>query len=122
MQAERIARECQHVAKLPTAKDADCHTRFPFFFCAAAAAAGSGLARTRPVCSVRSFRTASRKERCLVPRMQVASGAALTAPDLPMARVPTGTAPGMWNTEGLKSLGGKLHGIPVAAGAHDDAD
>src|SRR5437773_4481431 len=64
MQAERIARECQHVAKLPTAKDADGHTRFPFFFCAAAAAAGSGLARTRPVCSVRNFRTASRKERC----------------------------------------------------------
>ena len=28
----------------------------------------------------------------------------------------------MWNTEGLKSLGGKFHGIPVGAGAHDDAD
>src|SRR5437667_12705241 len=78
MQAERIARECQHVAKLATAQDADGHTRFPFFFCAAAAAAGSGLARIRPVCSVRDFRTASRKARCLVRGVEAAGTAALT--------------------------------------------
>src|SRR5260370_37772114 len=28
----------------------------------------------------------------------------------------------MWNTEGLKCFGDELHGIPVGAGAHDDAD
>ena len=28
----------------------------------------------------------------------------------------------MWNTEGLEGLGGELHGVPVGAGAHDDAD
>src|SRR6266705_5528751 len=28
----------------------------------------------------------------------------------------------MWNTEGLERFGGELHGIPVRAGAHDDAD
>src|ERR1700674_4429789 len=28
----------------------------------------------------------------------------------------------MWNTELAKCFGGEFHGIPVGAGAHDDAD
>src|SRR5882762_682879 len=28
----------------------------------------------------------------------------------------------MWNTEGFEGFGDELHGIPVGAGAHDDAD
>src|SRR5258708_6339153 len=28
----------------------------------------------------------------------------------------------MWNTEFVESFGGEFHGVPVRAGAHDDAD
>src|SRR5207249_989069 len=95
VQTKRVARQREHVAELSAAEDTDSHARFPFFFDADAPAAGSGLARTRTVCSARNFRTASRKGRCLVPRMEAARRAALTAPDLPMASVPTGTPPGI---------------------------
>src|SRR5207302_9163260 len=103
MQAERIAGECEHVTELSAAEDTDSHARFPFFFGGDAAAAGSGLARTRLVCSVRNFRTASRKGWCFVPRMEAARRAALTAPDLPMASVPTGTPPGICAMERSES-------------------
>src|SRR5216683_2212283 len=85
MQAEWRARESEHVAKLSTAEDADGHARFPFFLAGGGAADGSGLARTRPVCSARTLRKASRMAGYFVPRMAAARRAALTAPDLPMA-------------------------------------
>src|SRR6267154_736999 len=53
MQTERVARESEHVAELSAAEDADGHARLPFFFAGGGTAEGSGLARTRPVCSER---------------------------------------------------------------------
>src|SRR4029077_4630741 len=91
MQAEGIAGESEHVAELSTAEDADGHACLPFFFAADGATEGSGLARRRPVWSVRNLGKASRMAGCFTPRMAAARSAALTAPDLPMARVPTGT-------------------------------
>src|SRR5881394_2146652 len=94
MQAEGITRESEHVAELSTAEDADGHARFPFFS-GGAATDGSGFASTRPVCSVRNLRKASRKAGCFAPRMAAARSAALIAPALPMASVPTGMPPGI---------------------------
>src|SRR5204863_2654997 len=103
MQAKGIARESEHVAELSTAEDADGHARLPFFFAGGGAMEGSGLARTRPVCSVRSFRKASRMAGYFAPRMAAARSAALTAPDLPMASVPTGTPLGICAMERSES-------------------
>src|SRR5713226_2052931 len=103
MQTERIARQGKHIAELSASEDADGHARFPFFFAGGGVTEGSGLARTRMVCSARNFRTASRKARCFVPRMEAARSAALTAPDLPMASVPTGTPPGICAIESSES-------------------
>src|SRR5260370_683787 len=94
MQTERVARESEHVAELSAAEDADGHACLPFFFAGGGAVEGSGLARTRPVCSARNLRKASRMARCFAPRMEAARSAALTAPDLPMASVPTGMPAG----------------------------
>src|SRR5713101_7112954 len=80
MQSERIARKREHVAELSAAEDADGHARLPFFFAGGGATEGSGLARTRPVCSVRNFREASRMAGYFAPRMAAARSAALTAP------------------------------------------
>ena len=102
VQPQRIAGEGQHVAELSAAEDADGHARFPCFF-ADEAADGSGCARTRPVCSLRNFRTASRTSRCFAPRMAAARSAALTAPDLPMESVPTGMPPGICAMERSES-------------------
>src|SRR5258708_34345435 len=99
MQTERVARESEHVAELSAAEDADGHACLPFFFTAGGAAEGSGLARTRPVCSARNLRKASRMARCFAPRMEAARSAALTAPALPMARVPTGIPAGICAVE-----------------------
>src|ERR1700676_2694674 len=103
MQAERIARESEHVAELTTPEDADGHARFPFFFAGGGAIEGSGLARTRPGCSVWSFRKASRMAGYFAPRMAAARSAALTAPDLPIASVPTGTPLGICAMERRES-------------------
>src|SRR5260370_18485259 len=93
MQDEWIARYIDHVAELSAAEYADGHARFPFLL--GGATEGSGFARTRPVCSERNFRTASRMARCFVPRMEAARSAELTAPDLPIASAPTGPPPGI---------------------------
>src|SRR5712692_9306171 len=103
MQTERITRESEHVAELSAAEDADGHARLPFFFAGGGATEGSGLARTRPVCSVRNFREASRMAGYFAPRMAAARSAALTAPDLPMASVPTGTPLGICAMERSES-------------------
>src|SRR5882724_2570294 len=103
MEAQRVARESEHVTELSAAEDADGHACFPFFFGEGGVTEGSGLASTRKVCSARNFRTASRKARCLVPRIEAARSAALTAPDLPMASVPTGTPPGICAMESNES-------------------
>src|SRR2546425_574409 len=102
VQAERIARESEHVAELPPAKDANGHARLPFLF-GEETADGSGWESTRPVCSARNFRSASRKEGCFVARMAAARSAALTAPDLPMASVPTGMPLGICAMERSES-------------------
>ena len=103
MQAEGIARQGEHVTELSAAENADGHARFPFFFAGGRAMEGSGLARTRPVCSVRSLRKASRMPGYFAPRMAAARSAALTAPDLPMASVPTGTPLGICAMERSES-------------------
>src|SRR5882762_4621726 len=103
MQTERVARESEHVAELSAAEDANGHARLPFFFAGGGAAEGSGLARTRPVCSERNLRKASRMARCFAPRMEAARSAALTAPDLPMASVPTGMPAGICAMERSES-------------------
>src|SRR5882762_5415098 len=103
MQTQRVTRESEHVAELSAAEDADGHARLPFFFAGGRAAEGSGLARTRPVCSERNLRKASRMARCFAPRMEAARSAALTAPDLPMASVPTGMPAGICAMERSES-------------------
>src|SRR5437879_9202497 len=103
MQAKGISRESEHVAELSTAEDADGHARFPFFFAGGRAMEGSGLARTRPVCSVRSLRKASRMPGYFAPRMAAARSAALTAQDVTMASVQTGTQLGIWAMERSES-------------------
>src|SRR6266851_7378082 len=103
MQTERVARESEHVAELAAAEDADGHACLPFFFAGGGAAEGSGLARTRPVCSARNLRKASRMARCFAPRMEAARSAALTVPDLPMASVPTGIPAGICAMERSES-------------------
>src|SRR6266704_623455 len=71
VQAERIARKSEHVAELPPAEYANGHARLPFLF-GEETADGSGWESTRPVCSARNFRSASREEECFVARMAVA--------------------------------------------------
>src|SRR5260370_7806925 len=68
VQAERIARESEHIAELPPAKDANGHARLPFLF-GEETADGSGWESTRPVCSARNFRSASRTDACFVPTL-----------------------------------------------------
>src|SRR5258708_19657735 len=89
MQTKRVARESEHVAELSTAEDADGHARLPFFFAGGGAAEGSGLARTRPICSERNLRKPSRMARCFQPRMEAARGAASPSPNLPIHTLPT---------------------------------
>src|SRR5690348_6780844 len=108
MKAERIASQREHVAKLPSAEDADGHLRFPFGCeslkgMATPETEGSGCAITRSVCSARNFRSASRMAACLLPRIAAASNAALTAPALPIASVPTGIPPGIWAMDSRES-------------------
>src|SRR5258708_28401863 len=94
----------EHVSELPAAENTDGHARVPFFSgavvvaipSARAGAFGSGLARTRSVCALRNFLYASRTSGCFAPRIAAASKAALIAPALPIASVPTGTPPGIW--------------------------
>src|SRR3954447_21452446 len=111
MQAQRIARQSQHVSELPTAQNPDRHAGFLFKFAGPGfdlaelgllkanefpcAAAGSGLASTRSVCASRNFRSASRISGCFAPRIAAARSAELIAPALPIASVPTGTPPGI---------------------------
>src|SRR6266404_3366081 len=102
VQTERIAREGEHVAQLTAAEDADGHLPLPFLT-GDESAEGSGWARTRPVCSARNFRTASRMAGCFAPRMAAARSAALTAPDLPMASAPTGMPLGICAMERSES-------------------
>src|SRR5580658_8784860 len=96
-QPEWVACESQHVPKLSAAEDADAHARFLFFcgpfFWGKPAADGSGLDRTRAVCAPRNLRNASRMCGYLLPRMAAERRAALMAPALPIASVPTGTPP-----------------------------
>src|ERR1700676_1448379 len=106
-QPKRIACESQHITKLSAAEDPDAHARFLFFRCSffrgGHGADGSGLARTRSVCAPRNLRSASRMCGYLLPRMAAASRAALIAPDLPIASVPTGMPPGICAIERSES-------------------
>src|SRR5882762_6722768 len=102
VQTQRVARQGEHIAQLTSAEDADGHARLPFLF-ADESAEGSGWASTRPVCSARNLRTASRMAGCFAPRMAAARSAALTAPDLPMARAPTGMPLGICAMERSES-------------------
>src|ERR1700704_4137021 len=110
VKAKRVTRECEHVSELPAAEDADSHARFPFLAGevvaiprARAAAAGSGFASTRSVCALRNLRYASRTSGCFAPSMAAASKAALIAPALPIASVPTGMPPGICAMESNES-------------------
>src|SRR6202008_4175384 len=111
VQPQRVTCERQHVPELPAAQNPDGHARVPFFAAvvfastpnARAAAFGSALARTRSVCASRYFRYASRTSGCFTPRIAAASKAALIAPALPTARVPTGTPPGICAIERSES-------------------
>src|SRR5882762_6466519 len=111
VKTQRISRERKHVSELTAAEDTDGHARFPFFALtgwlaipsARDAIPGSGFARTRSVCALRNFRYASRTSGCFAPRMAAASRAALIAPALPMASVPTGMPPGIWAMESSES-------------------
>src|SRR5262249_49495001 len=101
MKIERVTGQSEHVAELAAAKNADGHLRFLFLragglWPAADHLAGSGEARTFFVCVVRNLRKASRIAGYLLPSEAAASNAALIAPALPMASVPTGIPPGIW--------------------------
>src|SRR5262249_12788724 len=96
---ERIAGKREHIAQLPAAENPNRHFRFPPTPGASEFArnlAGSGVARTFLVCFERNWRKASRIAGYLLPSEAAASNAALIAPALPMASVPTGIPPGIW--------------------------
>src|SRR5204862_5383489 len=65
--------------------------------------AGSGMARTFLVCEERNLRSDSRIFVYLLPRDAAARRAALIAPALPIARVPTGIPPGICAIESSES-------------------
>src|SRR5580692_7528428 len=108
-QSQRISRQGEHVPQLPAAEDPDAHARLlllasfdnPLF--SAAALDGSGLARTRWVWAPRKLRSASRMGGNLPPRIAAASSAALMAPALPIASVPTGMPAGICAIESSES-------------------
>src|SRR5690606_29520718 len=90
--AEGDAGQGEHLAELSTAEDADFHR-----------ASGSGLSRTARVCSSRNCWSAARTRESCVPMTAAARSAALTAPAVPMARVPTGMPAGIWTIESSES-------------------
>src|SRR5207249_3292012 len=94
LQTERVAREGEHAAELAAAEDADPH----------AGSRGSGASRTARVCSSRNARRASRRSGWRGARIAAARSAALTAPALPMASVPTGIPLGIWTIESSESI------------------
>src|SRR5580704_8354905 len=109
-QPKRITCKGQHVTKLSATEDPDAHAGFLFFigfrgpfFLGRVPADGSEFARTRPVCAARNLRSASRICEYLFPRIAAASSAALIAPALPIASVPTGMPPGICAMERSES-------------------
>src|SRR5207245_3591058 len=64
---------------------------------------GSDTAKTFCACTARYLRMAWRNSGCFAPSMAVAKSAALTAPGLPMASVPTGMPPGICTVDRSES-------------------
>src|SRR5436305_8232857 len=64
---------------------------------------GRVSSRTRRVCSATKSRSFSRSSGRVVASMRTASRAALAAPALPMASVPTGTPEGIWTIDSRES-------------------
>src|SRR5690606_33022036 len=93
-QAQGIARQGQHASQLARPDDADVH----------AGMEGSGCARTLAVCCARQSSRALRTSGYLPARMAAASSAALTAPAVPMAMVPTGTPAGICTMDSRESM------------------
>src|SRR5262249_29867496 len=86
--------ERQHATELAPAEHADLH---PLFL-------GSGFASTAAVCLARYAFTASRMCACLLPRISAASSAAFTAPERPIASVPTGMPAGICTIDSMESV------------------
>src|SRR4051812_25863361 len=90
----------EHAAELTAAQDPDSraggdHPR--------RAAQGRVSSRTRRVCSATKSRSFSRSSGRVDASMRTASRAALAAPALPMASVPTGTPEGIWTIDSRES-------------------
>src|SRR5262249_20649767 len=82
IEAQRIARQCEHAAELAGADDADGHERGTVL-------RGSGFFSTFAVCCSRNASSAAAMAGCLLPRIAAALSAALVAPAAPMANVAT---------------------------------
>src|SRR5918992_952899 len=92
--AQTRAGEGKHPSELAPAKNAD-HTE---------SRRGSGCDRTASVWRDIHVSTVARIESSASPSMRAASNAALTAPALPIASVPTGTPPGICAIDSSESI------------------
>src|SRR5690625_86838 len=91
--AQRDTRQGQHAGQLAAAENARLHD-----------VRGSLAASTASVWSCRQRRTLARISGRVRATMLAASKAALMAPALPVASVPTGTPPGIWAMESRESI------------------
>src|SRR5438477_7743491 len=98
-QAEPRRRYCEHPAQLSAAENSDGVAGLQLHLICGRHADSSGRSPMASVCCLRQATSLPDSAGSLSASTLAASNAALTAPGLPMASVPTGTPAGIWTIE-----------------------